>query len=134
MRSQVIPGFCRYNRADFLESSVYIDIENKKGGEIEMAFFDSPKNLALWDKELESLDAEKERRKTEGYKPRQIKEIVSGSDNESRIKSNPKVRRINLKELEEIERLSRESNNGNSREHRKGRVSANRKSASHSFL
>ena len=73
-----------------------------------MAYFDSPKNRALWDKELESLDAERERRKEEGYRPGQdtgsraagtVRGTASG-----RYADNPKVRRITLKELEDIER------------------------------
>ena len=75
-----------------------------------MAYFDSPKNRALWDKELESLDAERERRKEEGYRPGQdtgsraagtVRGTASG-----RYADNPKVRRITLKDLEEIERLA----------------------------
>ncbi|XME01767.1 hypothetical protein QYZ88_013825 [Lachnospiraceae bacterium C1.1] len=99
-----------------------------------MAFFDSPKNLALWNKELESLDAEKERRKSEGYRPRQTKEAAPDTENKRVMGANPKVRRITLKELEEIERLSRESDNGNIREHRKRRLSENRKSKTQGVL
>ncbi len=97
-----------------------------------MAFFDSPKNMALWDKELEGLDAEKERRRTNGYRPGQKREKAPANAGPAR---NPYVRRINLRELMEIERLSRESNDGgNVRERRKGRVQENRKSKTHGVL
>ena len=71
-----------------------------------MAYFDSPKNKALWDKELESLDAERERRKAEGYKP-QRKGAQAGNGAYGTAldgRDNPRVRRITLKQLEEIER------------------------------
>ncbi len=70
-----------------------------------MAYFDSPKNKALWDRELESLDAERARRREEGYKP-QIK-AAAGPGTREKQTDNPKVRRITLKELEEIERNAR---------------------------
>lgn len=77
-----------------------------------MAFFDSPKNMALWNKELESLDAERERFKEEGYKP-ELK-VIDGTGGKNRTVDNPKVRRITLKELEEIERTARAEMNGGS--------------------
>ena len=70
-----------------------------------MAFFDSPKNMALWNKELESLDAERERRREEGYKPEL--RVLDGTGKKPQTMDNPKVRRITLKELEEIERRAR---------------------------
>ncbi len=73
-----------------------------------MAFFDSPKNKALWDRELENLDVERERRKTEGYKPDQVRSSKSPGEKGHRA-DNPKVRRITLNELIEIERLARAS-------------------------
>ena len=69
-----------------------------------MAYFDSPKNRALWDKELENLDAERERRKAEGYKPRHYVNAAEAGKQTERYAGNPKVRRITLKELEDIER------------------------------
>ncbi len=78
-----------------------------------MAFFDSPKNMALWNKELANLDAERERRKKEGYKPEM--KVVDGSGRVSRTTgNNPHVRRITLKELEEIERNARAEKNAGS--------------------
>ena len=76
-----------------------------------MAFFDSPKNRALWNKELESLDAERERRRSEGYKPQRegFRVVMGGAADKNMYANNPKVRRINLKELEEIERKAREA-------------------------
>ena len=78
------------------------------GEESILAYFDSPKNRALWDKELESLDAERERRKEEGYRPKQAGRSAGSAaktaGGRDRYADNPKVRRITLKELEEIER------------------------------
>ncbi len=77
-----------------------------------MAFFDSAKNRALWDKELESLDAERARRREEGYKPQHegFRLVTSADTKEKGMYSdNPKVRRITLKELEEIEKKAREA-------------------------
>ena len=34
-----------------------------------MSYFDSPKNRAIWERELNGLRAERERRKREGYRP-----------------------------------------------------------------
>jgi len=76
-----------------------------------LAFFDSPKNMALWNKELASLDAERERRKEEGYRPEM--KVIDGSGRASRtVGNNPYVRRITLKELEEIERRARAESGG----------------------
>ena len=73
-----------------------------------MGYFDSTKNRALWEKELSDLEGERERRMTEGYKPKRPGTAGSrDSDAALRSGNNPKVRRINLKELEEIERQSR---------------------------
>lgn len=77
-----------------------------------MAYFDSPKNKALWDKELDSLNAERERRKTEGYKPGQDGfRVIKGAEasRKENTANNPYVRRITLKELEEIEKRAREA-------------------------
>ena len=80
-----------------------------------MAFFDSPKNRALWDKELENLDMERARRKEAGYKPVPVRTGLSmdgGVSSSLRSRDNPKVRRITLKELEDIERRAREAERG----------------------
>lgn len=63
-----------------------------------MAYFDSPKNRAMWNKELAGLKAEKEERAKNGY---QAKSAVKNVNKES--KDNPRRRKINLKELERIE-------------------------------
>ena len=72
-----------------------------------MGYFDSPKNKALWERELESLDAERQRRKEQGYKPHQQK-AASDSQNPQKTAANPKVRKITLQMLEEIEKKARE--------------------------
>ena len=72
-----------------------------------VGYFDSPKNKALWEKELESLDAERKRRKEEGYRPHQ-QSAVKAVPGQAKETENPKVRRITLKMLEEIEKAARE--------------------------
>lgn len=64
-----------------------------------MAYFDSPKNRAIWEKELTSLRAEKERRAQNGYKPTEQQQKTAAADR----KDNPFRRRISLQELEEME-------------------------------
>ena len=71
-----------------------------------MGYFDSPKNRALWEKELESLDAERRRRKEEGYRPGPGAGSAGGAGISGNA-GNPKVRRITLKMLEEIEKAAR---------------------------
>ena len=96
-----------------------------------MAYFDSPKNRALWDKELEGLDAERERRKEEGYRPQQGKKDVGAETGSVRDRSagNPRVRRITLKELEEIEREAsgRISSSEKANERQKAKQAAKRR-------
>ncbi len=65
-----------------------------------MAYFDSPKNRAMWERTLAGLRAERERRKATGYAP------VSGEEGKAPEPANPYRRRISLSELEEIERQS----------------------------
>ena len=72
-----------------------------------VGYFDSPKNKALWEKELESLDAERKRRSEEGYKPHQ-KAAAAQTPGQKTEAGNPKVRRITLKMLEEIEKAARD--------------------------
>ena len=63
-----------------------------------MAYFDSPKNRALWEKTMVGLRAERERRRATGYAPTN----ESGARHAESM--NPYRRKINLAELEEIER------------------------------
>ncbi|MCR4745053.1 MAG: hypothetical protein K5894_07455 [Lachnospiraceae bacterium] len=81
-----------------------------------MRYFDSAKNRALWEKEIDALDAEREARKKNGYKPAAMdKSAVSkadinsrmaeGSSKTSEVKLKNGVRKINLAQLEEIVRI-----------------------------
>lgn len=66
-----------------------------------MAFFDSPKNRAMWEKKLSALREEKEERRKNGFVP---------TDRENQTenqRSDQFRRRITLKQLEEKE-LARE--------------------------
>lgn len=63
-----------------------------------MAYFDSPKNRAMWEKTMVALRAERERRKAAGYAP------VSEGDGKLREPVNPYRKKITLSQLEEIER------------------------------
>lgn len=66
-----------------------------------MAFFDSPKNRAMWEKKLSALREEKEERRKNGFAP---------ADRENQTenqRSDQFRRRITLKQLEEKE-LARE--------------------------
>ena len=69
-----------------------------------MGYFDSPKNMALWERELESLDAERERRRAEGFKPAPKRAAQKRQANSMEKKG---VRRITLAMLEEIEKEAR---------------------------
>ncbi len=71
-----------------------------------MGYFDSPKNRALWERELSDLEGEKNRRKQEGYVPKYKENAEKQRMPET---TNPYVRRINLKELEAIEKAAREA-------------------------
>lgn len=66
-----------------------------------MGYFDSPKNRAMWNRELAELRREKERRAAEGYHPqkREENEMQKAEAKET----NPNRRRINLAELERID-------------------------------
>ncbi len=60
-----------------------------------MAYFDSEKNKALWEKRMAGLRSERDRRKLEGYKPNMV-----GDDTVTEASGkNPNVRVITLKEL-----------------------------------
>ena len=61
-----------------------------------MAYFDSPKNRAIWERELRGLRAEKERRAREGYTPNEARSKAAQVKKEE----NPFRRRTNLKEQE----------------------------------
>ena len=66
-----------------------------------MGYFDSPKNRAMWNRELAELRKEKERRAIEGYHPQKKEEKAA---KQAEIKeTNPNRRRINLAELERID-------------------------------
>ncbi|MFR5633579.1 MAG: hypothetical protein ACLUFH_11425 [Monoglobales bacterium] len=64
-----------------------------------MAYFDSAKNRAIWERELDGLRQEKEKRAARGYVPETVekKEKTPVSESFGR-------RKINLQELEQIER------------------------------
>ena len=70
-----------------------------------MAYFDSAKNRAMWNRELAELRQEKERRAIEGYKPRSAEEI-EGAQKEAKKADDPRHRKIDLAELERIEARS----------------------------
>ena len=61
-----------------------------------MAFFDSPKNRAIWNRELGALREERERRAREGYKPQ-----AQDSSKKAYESENPLRKRITLSQLEE---------------------------------
>lgn len=63
-----------------------------------MAYFDSPKNRAMWDKRMTVLRAERKRRESEGYKPQQKSEAPEMEFS----MENPLRRQLTVKELEEI--------------------------------
>ncbi len=60
-----------------------------------MAYFDSPKRRAIWEKELTGLRREKERRMREGYVPHAAETEMDAKGSEA-----PGRRRITLAELE----------------------------------
>lgn len=70
-----------------------------------MAYFDSAKNRAMWNRELAELRQEKERRAIEGYKPGQT-EKTKAAEKAAKESNDPRHRRINLAELERIEARS----------------------------
>ncbi|MCR5626188.1 MAG: hypothetical protein K6F99_02610 [Lachnospiraceae bacterium] len=70
-----------------------------------MRYFDSEKNKAMWDKEMDFLMSEREKRKQEGFKPTvRTTSEKAVSPEKAADNSKPGVRRINLKELERIVR------------------------------
>ena len=58
-----------------------------------MSYFDSPKNKAIWERELRELKKEKRKREVNGYKPEK------GEVNETQTK-NPFRKKITFLELE----------------------------------
>ena len=79
-----------------------------------MAFFDSPKNKALWERELLKLDDERDRRKATGFRPppahRKGRKAVA--ERPGSASANPYVRRITLKELMQIEAEAQKARGG----------------------
>lgn len=67
-----------------------------------MAYFDSPKNSAMWEKEMVGLRAERERRESGGFKPNEIAEEKK-MESKSVRENDSRHRAITLKELEEID-------------------------------
>ena len=66
-----------------------------------MGYFDSLKNLAMWNRELAELRKEKARRAAEGYRP--VKKDETEAKQAEVKETNPHRRRINLAELERID-------------------------------
>lgn len=74
-----------------------------------MSFFDSPKNRAIWEREMRTLHAEKERRAMEGYKP----EESLRREPQSMNTGNPFRKKISFQELvrqEELEKGAKKRN------------------------
>ncbi len=72
-----------------------------------MAYFDSPKNRAMWNKELKQLREEKERRAA-GIMPEPAEDMTEKGMSAQKSKGleaekDHRRRKINLQELEEIE-------------------------------
>ncbi len=65
-----------------------------------MAYFDSPKNRAMWERKMAGLREEKQRRKENGYTPEK-KEQKRADEAE-----NPFRKKIGLERLEQMERES----------------------------
>ena len=66
-----------------------------------MAYFDSEKNKAIWEKRLTELGREKTRRAENGYKPRPNESLMAVSENS--IINIPMVRIITFEQLIEKE-------------------------------
>lgn len=62
-----------------------------------MAFFDSPKNRALWDREAATLRPEREARAATGFMPAKKREVMMDP-----LQSSPNRERINFQQLEKI--------------------------------
>lgn len=59
-----------------------------------MAYFDSPKNRAIWERELESLRPERARREATGFQPLE-QQVQAAAKEQSRYR-----KQINLEQLE----------------------------------
>ena len=66
-----------------------------------MAYFDSEKNKAIWERRLSELGREKARRAENGYKPQPGRTLQSAAQSEAVIR--PKVRIITFEQLVEKE-------------------------------
>lgn len=69
-----------------------------------MAYFDSAKNRAMWNRELQELRAEKQLRAANGYKP--VDKNAKTQEKAGEKANDPRHRRIDLAELERIEARS----------------------------
>lgn len=70
-----------------------------------MAYFDSEKNKAMWERHLANLEAEKEKRKESGYKPSPLKAPKA-------VEKRPGVRVITFQELVRKETARLQKNRG----------------------
>lgn len=77
-----------------------------------MAFFDSPKNRALWERELLKLDDERNRRMAVGFRPPPAGYAGRKGKLEELSSGNPYVRRITLSELMKIEAEAQKAMSG----------------------
>ncbi|MBR1471861.1 MAG: hypothetical protein IJ600_09510 [Lachnospiraceae bacterium] len=68
-----------------------------------MAYFSSPKNRAMWNRELAELRVEKARRAAEGFKPKTAVQAEKEKTAVAAKGNDPRHRKINLAELERIE-------------------------------
>ena len=63
-----------------------------------MAYFDSEKNKAIWQKRLSTLEKERDRRKLSGYKPTDRRQVNAGAAKAAE-ETKPGVRIITYEEL-----------------------------------
>ncbi len=77
-----------------------------------MAFFDSPKNRALWERELVKLNDVRNKRKATGFRPPPVGRKGKKAGPEKESPSNPYVRHITFKELMEIEAEAQKRKSG----------------------
>jgi hypothetical protein len=71
-----------------------------------MAYFDSEKNKAMWERHLATLEAEKEKRKVSGFKP------TVTSKGPKPLEKKPGVRVITFQELVRKEEAKLRKNHG----------------------
>ncbi len=72
-----------------------------------MTYFDSPKNKAMWDKEITRMEAERERRRQNGFKPDKTMEETGDQKKSLFGRISEHVRLITLEELERIVRAKK---------------------------